>query len=112
MPPLPFAAVQDRIDRVTQSALSDALLTWYPSSGEAARTDIPVLFRTQPAEAFEKKTMPSIEYLTADLPGLRRSETVSIARGEQAADYVIGNIDPLSPGRAIAWLNSRAGACQ
>ena len=104
-----FAAILDQVDRVTQSALSDATVTWYPGGGEAACSDVAVFFKSELVDGLERKSATCIEYLTADLPGLRRTEVITVVRAGRSDDYVVGNIERLGPARSLAWLNSRAG---
>ncbi len=107
MPRPPFAAVMDRIDRVSQSMLADALANWIPSSGEPACEGVGVLFSRESVDAFSGKRMDAIKYLLSDLPGLRKGECISVVRGGVAAEYEVGNTDLLTATRGIAYLNSR-----
>lgn len=104
-----FAAILDQVDRVTQSSLSDATVTWYPGGGEAVCSDVPVFFKTELVEGLERKSATCIDYLIADLPGLRRTEVITVTRAGRSDYYVVGNIERLSASRSLAWLNSRAG---
>jgi hypothetical protein len=111
MPATPFAAVLDRIDRASQSMLSDALATWVPSTGEPAREDVAVIFGIETIDAFLAKRSDAIKYLLADLPGLRKGEAITITQNGVAAEYVVGDTGLLTATRGIAWLNSKRGAC-
>lgn len=111
MPAAPFAAVLDDIDRHTQSMLSDALATWFPSTGEPAREGVSVIFGLEVVDGFSGKRTDAIKYLLADLPGLRKGEAVTVVRGATVAEYVVGDTGLLSEARGVAWLNSKRGDC-
>lgn len=111
MPRLPFAAVLDRIDRVSQSMLADALATWIPSTGEPVCEGVQVLFSVEPVDALNGTRMDAIKYLLADLPGLRKGESITVVRGSVEVEYTVSDTDLLAPTRGIAWLNSKRGAC-
>jgi len=103
----PFAAMLDDIDRQTQSMLSDALATWFPSTGEPACEEVSVIFGLEEVDAFSGKRTEAIKYLLADLPGLRKGESITIVHGATSAEYVVGDTGLLSATRGIAWLNSK-----
>lgn len=103
----PFAAMLDDIDRQTQSMLSDALATWFPSTGEPACEEVSVIFGLEEHGAFSGKFTEAIKYLLADLPGLDKGESITVVRGVTAAEYVVSDTGLLSATRGIAWLNSK-----
>lgn len=102
----PFAAVLARTARVTQAVLADSRVIWHPSSGEEV-CEAAVIFEVVEGDSSisgRTSRLSQFEFLKADLPGIKTSETVIIIRSGVELEMVVVNIDPVSDQIARATI--------